>query len=110
MENSNPDRNRRPLRRPTPQDHSSDDANATIYLWLCCEGWVQVGPYKWLRFDDDRKEIYDSTGDAVATRVGNEWKINHGRYKDKGMLFSNPTITSTPQHPHPNRSQPKFKF
>jgi len=70
----------------------------TIYLWLCCEGWMKFGPFEWLRFDDERQAILGPDGEEVAKKSDGCWRMPDGR--GKGMQFSNPTITSSPTHPH----------
>lgn len=69
-----------------------------LYLWLCCEGWMRFGPFEWLRFDDERQAIIGPDGAEVAKNVDGQWRVSVGR--GEGMQFSNPTITTTPVHPH----------
>ncbi len=78
----------------------------SVYLWLCCEGWMRFGPFEWLRFDDTANAIIGPAGEVVARKTGEYWHITDGR--GKGMPFSNPTITTTREHPHANSgSHPK---
>lgn len=72
----------------------------SVYVWFCCEGWLRFGPFEWLRFDDDFERIYDERGAPVAEREGRCWRVLHP--DGRGLLFSNPTITSTKKHPHMN--------
>lgn len=76
----------------------------SIYLWLCCEGWMMFGPFEWLRFDDERQAILGPDGDEVAKKTEGYWRVPDGR--GEGMQFSNPTITTTPVHPHPKSGGP----
>jgi len=69
-----------------------------VYLWLCCEGWMRFGPYEWLRFDDDENAIIGPDGDVVAGKTDGTWRVAGSR--GAGMGFSNPTITTTREHPH----------
>jgi len=71
-----------------------------VYLWLCCEGWMRFGPFKWLRFDDSLGVIADSKGNVAAMKNGEFWSVPEG--PGKGMRFSNPTITTTREHPQKN--------
>jgi len=71
-----------------------------VYLWLCCEGWMRFGPFKWLRFDDSLGVIADSKGNVAAKKNGEFWSVPEG--PGKGMRFSNPTITTTREHPQKN--------
>lgn len=70
----------------------------SVYLWLCCDGWMKFGPFEWLRFDDERQAILDPEGEEIAKKTDGYWRVPDGR--GKGMQFSNPTITSSPIHPH----------
>jgi hypothetical protein len=79
------------LKEQTPQKPS-------VYLWLCCEGWMKFGPFEWLRFDDESQRILGPEGEEVAKKSGDYWRVPSGR--SEGMQFSNPTITTTPFHPH----------
>ncbi len=68
---------------------------------------MRFGPFKWLRFDDEENAIIGPDGEVVAKKVYEYWQVN-GR--GEGMPFSNPTITTTLKHPHPNSSShPKQK-
>jgi len=71
-----------------------------VYLWLCCEGWMRFGPYEWLRFDDKESAILDPRGETVAWRADGGWRTSSPR--GEGMVFSNPTITISSEHPHRN--------
>lgn len=70
----------------------------SVYLWLCCEGWMKLGPFEWLRFDDERQAILGPDGEEVAKKADGYWRMPDGR--GKGMQFSNPTITSSPVYQH----------
>jgi len=59
---------------------------------------MRFGPYEWLRFDDKESAIIAPNGDFVARKMDGHWRIAHGR--GAGMSFSNPTITTTPEHAH----------
>lgn len=76
----------------------------SVYLWLCCEGWMKFGPFEWLRFDDERQAILGPEGELVAKKSDGYWRVPDGRGKD--MQFSNPTITTTPVHRHPKSGGP----
>lgn len=93
-----PDGGRLDLRH---KDNSLDQKTRRpiIYLWLCCEGWMKFGPFEWLRFDDERQVILGPEGEEVVKKVDGYWRVREGR--GAGMAFSNPTITTTPIHPHP---------
>ncbi|MGD7651679.1 MAG: hypothetical protein ACQCXQ_00595 [Verrucomicrobiales bacterium] len=73
-----------------------------VYLWFCCEGWMKFGPFEWLRFDDECQSIIGPNGDEVATKVDGRWRVPGEKWQ--GWGFSNPTITTTPRHPHRNSS------
>jgi hypothetical protein len=72
----------------------------SVYLWLCCDGWMKFGPFEWLRFDDERQAILGPDGEEVAKKTDGYWHVTSGR--GEGMQFSDPTITTTPVHPHRN--------
>ena len=80
--------------------------NPSVYLWLCCEGWMKFGPFEWLRFDDVTSTISESTGKVVAWREGGHWLVPSG--SGVGMAFDvNYMITSSSRHPDPsNRNTP----
>jgi hypothetical protein len=59
---------------------------------------MKFGPFEWLRFDDERQAILGPDGEVVAKKTDDYWRVPDGR--GEGMLFSNPTITTTPFHPH----------
>ena len=81
---------------------------SSVYLWLCCEGWMRFGPFEWLRFDDKENKILGPDGEVVARKTGEYWFVISGR--GEGMAFSNPTITTTRDHPHKNSgSHPRFR-
>lgn len=96
--------------RPTKEiaDHERgrpERAPMSIYLWLRCEGWMRFGPFEWLRFDDQSQTILGSAGETVATKVDDRWRVPGE--KCSGWQFSDPMITTTSEHPHPNSgSQP----
>jgi hypothetical protein len=99
---------------PRPELHrrreKSDDQRPppapSVYLWLCCEGWMRFGPFVWLRFDDKENAIIDPDGEVVARKTGEYWRVTGGR--GEGMAFSDPTLTTTREHPHKNSgSHPK---
>ena len=73
--------------------------NPSVYLWLSCEGWMKFGPFEWLRFDDERQAILGPDGEEVAKKEGGQWRVPGEKWQ--GWGFSNPTITSSPVHPHP---------
>lgn len=70
----------------------------SVFLWLCCEGWMKFGPFEWLRFDDELQVILGPDGAEVAKKTDGFWRVSNGR--GEGMPFSNPMITSSPIHPH----------
>jgi hypothetical protein len=70
----------------------------SVYLWLCCEGWMKFGPFEWLRFDDERQAILGPDGEEVARKVDGQWRVSEEKWQ--GWGFSDPTITTTPFHPH----------
>jgi hypothetical protein len=72
----------------------------SVYLWLCCEGWMKFGPFEWLRCDDGLQAILGPNGEVVAKKIGGYWQVPSGR--GEGMQFSDPTITTTSIHPHMN--------
>ncbi len=67
---------------------------------------MRFGPFEWLRFDDDCNSIIDPNGHVVARKSGGFWNISGGR--GEGMQFSNPTITTTREHPHKNSGPHPF--
>ncbi len=81
----------------------------SVYLWLCCEGWMRFGPFEWLRFDDVTSTISESTGKVVAWREGGRWLVPSSG--GAGMAFDdNYMITTSPRHPDPsNRNTPRIK-
>ena len=85
--------------RMNPQEESP-----SLYLWLCCEGWMRFGPFKWLRFDDERQAILGPDRDEVAKKMDGFWRVSGEKWQ--GWGFSDPTITTTPQHPHKDSSSP----
>jgi hypothetical protein len=85
--------------RMNPQEESP-----SLYLWLCCEGWMRFGPFKWLRFDDERQAIVGPDRDEVAKKMDGFWRVSGEKWQ--GWGFSDPTITTTPQRPHKDSSSP----
>lgn len=81
-------------------DNAQIPPKPRVYLWLCCEGWMKYGPFEWLRFDDDLQAILGPDGEEIAKKTDGYWRVSGER--GKGMEFSNPTITSSPVHPHRN--------
>lgn len=77
-----------------------------LYLWLNAEGWIRFGPYEWLRCDDDKGIIVNQDGTIVAKRRDDHWTVDDPKYLN--YQFRNPTITSTPRHPHPKCGEPPF--
>jgi hypothetical protein len=59
---------------------------------------MKFGPFGWLQFDDQSQTILAPDGEGVAKKVDGYWQVAGGR--GEGMQFSNPTITTTPLHPH----------
>ena len=53
-----------------------------------------------MRFDDQSLAILAPEGNVVAKKVDGYWQVSSGR--GEGMQFSDPTITTTPVHPHRN--------
>ena len=78
----------------------------SVYLWLCCEGWMKFGPFEWLRFDDERQAILGPDGEAVAKKSGGQWRVPGEEWQ--GWGFSNPTITTRPAHPHKDSGSHPF--
>lgn len=74
-----------------------------LYLWLCCEGWMKFGPFEWLRFDDERQAILGPDGAEVAKKVDGCWRVPEEKWQ--GWAFSDPTVTTTPVHPHRNSGE-----
>jgi len=74
----------------------------SVYLWFCCEGWMKFGPFEWLRFDDQSQAILGPNGEVVAKKIDGYWQMPSGR--GEGMQFSDPTITTSPIHPHKGSS------
>lgn len=70
---------------------------------------MKFGPFEWLRFDDDLQAILGPDGEEIAKKTDDYWRVSGER--GKGMEFSNPTITTTPIHPHKNcSSNPRSSF
>jgi hypothetical protein len=61
---------------------------------------MKFGPFEWLRFDDERQAILGPEGEEVAKKTDGYWQVTSER--GEGMRYSNPTITTTPVHPHKN--------
>lgn len=79
--------------RPKDNFFGNIPTRASVYLWLCCEGWMKFGPFEWLRFDDERHAILGQDGEEVG-----QWRVPGEKWQD--WRFSNPTITWSPVHPH----------
>jgi hypothetical protein len=88
-------------------DHHKSPRRGRVYLWLCCEGWMRFGPFEWLRFDDTESTIIDPDGEVVAKMTNGYWVVSSGQ--GGGMQFSNPTITSSREHPHRNSGDPPWR-
>jgi hypothetical protein len=56
-------------------------------------------PFKWLRFDDEKQAILGPGGEEVAKNTGDRWRVPGEKWQ--GWGFSNPTITTTADLPHP---------
>jgi len=99
-----------PSSKPDPNHYmptSLPEGSPTIYLWLCCEGWVRFGPFGWLRFQDDPRSIVDQAGRVLAHWEGHCWRTSDPQYSD--FQWHNPTITSKPRHPHAsNSNHPRY--
>lgn len=67
---------------------------------------MKFGPYEWLRLDDEAGGIFDSTGEVVAWRDGNAWRVPTKR--GGGMRFDGMTITTSPEHPHSSCGRPEW--
>lgn len=72
----------------------------SVYLWLCCEGWMRFGPFEWLRIDDKTATISDSNGKVIAIKQGAHWFVPAGR--GSNTPFDDLMITTRPVHPHNN--------
>jgi len=59
---------------------------------------MKFGPFEWLRFDDERQSIIGPEGEEVAKKSGGQWRVPGEKWQ--GWGFSDPTITTRPQHPH----------
>lgn len=68
-----------------------------LYVHLCCEGWVRLGPFEWVAMDDERNALVDERGDVVAEREKDGWRAP-GR---ENALFRTPMITTSRKHPAP---------
>ena len=84
------DRDKSDVTRPPPKP--------SVYLWLCCEGWMKFGPFEWLRFDDESHSILGPEGEEIAKKLEGQWRVPGEKWQ--GLGFSDPTITTTPVHPH----------
>lgn len=73
-----------------------------VYLYLNCEGWQRHGPFKWLRFRDDRRVIEDDEGNVVASFDGECWRTAG---KHASVAWRDPMITSLDRHPHPREGR-----
>jgi hypothetical protein len=98
-------------------DYSNDEVKSdgrrpslqsSVYLWLCCEGWMKFGPFEWLRFDDELQAILGPDGAEVAKKTGGQWRVPGEKWQ--GWGFSNPTITTTAVHPHPKSGSHSIKL
>ena len=69
---------------------------ASVFLWLCCEGWVRLGPFVFLKLIDNG--FIDETGNLIAFKKGECWHTP-GRFA--ACCWHSPLITSTGEHPHP---------
>ena len=100
--------NQRRVIEPEMQDEQTKP-KPSVYLWLCCEGWMKFGPFEWLRFDEQTSAFSESTGKIVAWKEGKRWFIPTGR--GAGMAYDESfMITTSPRHPDPsNRSWPRIK-
>ena len=72
-----------------------------LYVHLCCEGWVRLGPFAWIGFDDERNAFIEEHGDVIAAFDGDVWRVPGDRYE--GFGFRTPMITASPRHPSPMR-------
>jgi len=61
---------------------------------------MRFGPFEWLRFDDESQAILGPDGESVARKTGDCWQVPGEQWQS--WSFSNPTITTTPVHPHKN--------
>ena len=85
---------------PVNSTTNPSQAKPSVYLWLCCEGWMKFGPFDWLRFDDERQAVLGPDDEEVAKKSGGQWRVPGEKWQ--GWGFSDPTITTTPVHPHKN--------
>lgn len=70
---------------------------------------MKFGPYEWLRFDDEKQAILGPDGAEIAWKTNSGWHMHEVGMRD--MVFSNPTITTDPFHPHASYfSHPKVKY
>ena len=72
---------------------------ADVYLYLNCEGWVRFGPFRWVRFCDDRQVITDEADRVIARRDGNHWTTPDSH---PGYRWQDPFVTTASRHPTPN--------
>jgi hypothetical protein len=81
----------------------------SVYLWLCCEGWMRFGPFEWLRYDEPTSTISDSSGNVIAWKERARWFVPSEC--GSNMAFDESyMITTTPKHPDPsNRNLPDIR-
>ena len=72
-----------------------------LYVHVCCEGWVRLGPFDWVGVDDERDALVDENGEVIVKREGDDWGVPGKEYR--GFRFRTPMITGSRQHPSPMR-------
>ncbi|MBT3193691.1 MAG: hypothetical protein HN341_14180 [Verrucomicrobia bacterium] len=70
-----------------------------IWVHVCCEGWVALGPFEWVAMDDERNALVDEHGDLIAGREEDGWRVPDERYQ--GYRFRTPMVTTSRKHPAP---------
>jgi hypothetical protein len=73
--------------------------NEGIWVHLCCEGWVRLGPFAWVGVDDGGNALIDEHGDVIATSDDDGWQVPGNRYR--GFRFRTPMVTASRRHPSP---------
>ncbi len=78
-------------------------SKASVFLWLCCEGWLRFRPYEWIYKDEDKGAYVDDHGRLIARWDEAEqcWRAAEGRHT--GFACHSPMITASPVHPNPRQ-------
>ena len=84
-----------PSRTRKPENH---EPSSEVYLWLCSEGWVRLGPYAWIGFDTQADAFIGPGGVRLAVRgLWDDWRVPEGRYS--AWNFHRAIVTSSRAHP-----------